>query len=251
MPDQTNATVGFDPAQAVQPDSTRAKRVTEQLEQLIVERQIAPGSRLPSERELAEQFGVSRTVVREAVRSLMAKGYVEVRPGSGATVRRPTAEAVSQSMTLFLRSGHDELDYLKVHEIRRVLEVEIAGFAAARHTAEDLTQLDEIMADMEMHREDRERFARNDVAFHAALATATHNELFVLLLHSVVDIMMKVRYLGALVPHSADHALRYHRAILAQIKAKDPEGARWAMRQHLDDSEEIVRQALVHRDSAE
>lgn len=227
-------------------EATLASRVTDELEQLIVARRLTTGVRLPSERELAEQFGVSRTVVREAVRGLVAKGMLEVRPGSGTIVRSPTAASVTQSMTLFLRAGQIDIDYMKVHEIRRVLEVEIAGIAAARHSESDLAQLELLLAEMETLRGDREQFARNDVQFHAALASATGNELFALLLNSIVDIMINVRYLGARVPDSDEHALRHHRAILAQLRANDPEAARWAMRQHLDDSEAIIREALKH-----
>src|SRR5437868_4206273 len=108
-------------------ETTLANQVSQQLEALIIERRLQPGDRLPAERELARQFGVSRTVIREAVRSLAAKGMLEVRSGSGTIVRAPNAAAVSQSMTLFLRAGYPELDYRKVLEVRSILEVEIAG----------------------------------------------------------------------------------------------------------------------------
>src|SRR4029434_1284654 len=115
-------------------EATLANRVTKEIEGLIIDGRIEMGRRLPSERDLADQFGVSRTVVREAVRGLVAKGLLEVRPGSGTIVRSPTCGAVTQSLTLFLLAGQSdlELDYTNVHEIRRVLEIEIAGLAAER-----------------------------------------------------------------------------------------------------------------------
>jgi GntR family transcriptional repressor for pyruvate dehydrogenase complex len=231
---------------AVPREATLANRVTEQIEALIVEGLLQPGQRLPSERELADQFGVSRTVVREAVRGLVAKGLLEVRPGSGTLIRSPSARAVSQSMTLFLRAGQPNLDYTKIHEIRRVLEVEIAGLVAERRTDEDLARLEGILAEMATIHDHRDRFAQSDLAFHSALASATHNDLFSILLDAVVGVMLKVRQMGFDVPGSPASVLKFHRAIYDSVRAGDSAGAREAMRLHLVDAEEVMRQAL-HR----
>lgn len=230
---------------ALQRETTMAHRVTGQIEQLIVERRLQLGDRLPSERDLARQFGVSRTVVREAVRALVAKGLLEVKPGSGTVIRSPSARTVTQSMTLFLRGGQPDLDFTKVHEIRRVLEIEIAGLAAARRTDDDLIKLQRLLDEMPTVQHDRDRFAQNDVAFHAALAAATHNELFALLLDSIVDIMLKVRQMGLDVPGTTAHGINFHRAIFAEVKAGNVDGARQTMLEHLIDSEAIMHQALA------
>src|ERR671935_2210582 len=120
-----------------QPTFTRIRReprlsdrVAALLLETIVARGLQPGDRLPSERELGEQFGVSRTVIREAVRALAAKGVIEVRTGSGLRVAAVDASSVSESMSLFMRGGGIEFE--KVHEVRTVLEVHIAGLAAER-----------------------------------------------------------------------------------------------------------------------
>jgi GntR family transcriptional repressor for pyruvate dehydrogenase complex len=147
-------------------------------------------------------------------------------------------------MSLFLRGGQAELDYDKVLEVRRLLEVEIAGLAAERRTADDLGRMDKILQEAAQVKE-RDQFAENDVAFHGALAQATHNVLFGLLLDSVGDIMFNVRYLGFDVSGTITRALRYHRAIFEQVKACDVEGARQAMREHLAESEETIRQAIA------
>ena len=226
--------------------STLSDRVTGQIENLIIENQLQPGDHLPPERELARQFGVSRTVVREAISALVAKSLLETKPGGGTLVRSPTAESVAQSMSLFLRGGQPELDMSKVVEVRRILEVEIAALAAERHTPEDLEAMEAILFEA-ANGQGRDHFAKTDVAFHAALARATHNELFGLLLDSVADIMFKVRYLGFDVPDAIARALIYHRAILEQVKAGDAEGARQAMHEHLIESEDTQRRALALR----
>src|ERR1044072_4366305 len=103
---------------------------------MIASNDLKPGDALPSERELGEQFGVSRTVIREAVRALAAKGVIDVRTGSGLRVAACGAATVSESMSLFMR-GRSTLDYPKVHEVRAMLEVEVAGLAAERASRED------------------------------------------------------------------------------------------------------------------
>ncbi|MGQ9502645.1 MAG: FadR/GntR family transcriptional regulator [Anaerolineae bacterium] len=229
---------------AIQRSATLVHRVTGQVEQLIIKGELRPGDRLPPERELARQFGVSRTVVREAVRSLVAKGLLEVRPGSGTLVRSPSADAVAQSLMMFLRAGRPEFDCEKVMEIRRVLEVANAGFAAQRRTSEDLEEMERILRDASTLSYDRYRFAELDVAFHAAVARATHNELLSLLLDSVADILLTWRQFTFDVPGTPERAVMYHRAIYEQIKCGDVDGARQAMSEHLVESEDTMRKAI-------
>src|SRR5262245_61941046 len=106
-----------------------------QLENLILSGVLRPKQRVPSERDLGEQLGVSKTVVREAIRSLSARGLVEVRAGSGTYVREPSQDMVSRPMALWLRSG--VLTVEDVHVVRTTLEVQIAALAAQRATEPD------------------------------------------------------------------------------------------------------------------
>ncbi len=228
-------------------DETLATRVSSEVEDLIFENHLQPGDRLPAERELAAQFGVSRTVVREAVRTLAAQGLLEVRQGSGTLVCMPSAESVTKSMTFFLKGAQPELDYRKVMEVRRLLEIEIAGLAAERRSERDLVAMERILEDTRGVKEKRERFVEWDIAFHSALAAATHNELFPLLLDSVAGTMQKVRELGFDVHNSPANALRFHRAIFTQVKERSSRGARNAMHAHLLEAEATMRKALALR----
>jgi GntR family transcriptional repressor for pyruvate dehydrogenase complex len=232
---------------AVARDQSLAEKVTDQIEAMIVADHLLLGDRLPAERELAQQFGVSRTVVRQAIHSLIAKGLLEARSGGGTVVRRPTAAAVAQSLSLFLRSGQAQLDYGKVHEVRRLLEVEIAGIAALRRTAADLAAVDANLrtAYDNLAHENPARFAEIDIAFHAALARATQNVLFELLLDSLNEIMVEVRHSAFAIPDTPARALRFHQAIYAQVQAGDAAGARLAMQEHLQEAEETQRKVLV------
>jgi GntR family transcriptional repressor for pyruvate dehydrogenase complex len=231
--------------QTVERENSLVSRVARQIEHLIVEGHLKPGEHLPPQSELARQFDVSRTVVREAVRTLVTKSLLQVRTGSGTIVLSPTAESVTQSMSLFLRAGRPALDYTKVHEIRRILEVEIAGLAAERRTPEDLEAMEAILSEAAEIQDDRDRFTQCDMSFHTALAQSTHNELFSVLLDSLVDTMFKIRYLAYDVPGTPARAIKHHRAIFEQVKAGDVKGARRAMRRDLIEAERVQLQVLT------
>jgi GntR family transcriptional regulator, transcriptional repressor for pyruvate dehydrogenase complex len=144
-----------------------------------------------------------------------------------------------------LRAGRPEFDCEKVMEIRRVLEIASAGLAAQRRTDADLAEMERILQEEGAIRDDRYRFAEYDVAFHAAVARATHNELFTLMLDSVADILLTWREVTFDVPGTPGRALMYHRAVYEQIKADNADGARQAMGDHLVESEDTMRRAIA------
>lgn len=227
-------------------ETTLSGMVSDQIQRLIVESQLQPGDRLPAERDLAIQFGVSRTVVREAVRGLAAKGLLKVSPGrGGTTVRRPTADAVTQSMALYLRAGRRSPEYENLIEVRRTLEVEIAGLAAQRRNEDDLAHLRENLAETERVLEDRENFVQLDLAFHALLAKSTQNDLWILLLDTLTDLMQDGRRLGYTVSGTAKRAFEHHKNIFTQIDRGNADSARDAMRSHLTEAHETWRKATA------
>lgn len=222
--------------------SRLSDRVADQMLAAIVDRRLKPGSRLPSERELGLQFGVSRTVVREAIRLLAAKGVIAVRPGSGATVAEVDPSLIAESMSLFLRNV--DIPYQKVHEVREMIEVQVAGLAAERGTPgqiADLTALHQRMVAL-TEAEELEALAVTDVAFHHQLARMTTNELHLLMLGSIGDVLLEIR--RQTVANRADSfaAIEAHRRILERVAARDAAGARAAMQAHLAEAfEEWVR----------
>ena len=210
-------------------------KVADLMLQGIVTNGLKPGDRLPSERELGEQFGVSRTVIREAVRALAAKGVIEARTGSGLRVAAVDAAAVTESMRLFLH-GHTGIDYEQVHEVRTMLEVEVAGLAATRATEADVERLRGLCDAMAEAADDAEASSRADVAFHRAIAETTHNPLYVVMLDSIGDVMLEIRRATLGLRGRPAKGVKAHRQILARIAAHDAPGARDAMRKHLADS---------------
>jgi GntR family transcriptional repressor for pyruvate dehydrogenase complex len=224
---------------------TLSKRVTEAVEELIIDNELSPGDRLPSERMLAEKFDVSRTVIREAVQALVAKGLLEVRRGSGTVVCRPATASVSKSMSLLLQVGGSNESYDKVHEVRTMLEVRIAELAAERRTDTDLMRLERALDRMISDDHDRTSFSSADVAFHSALAIAARNDLLVVLHDSIADVMLAVRQRAFDTEGSVLRAHSHHRRVFEAVRAGDPVAAARSMAEHLDDSLYLMEHATV------
>lgn len=198
----------------------------------IIDGSLPPGEPLASERELAEQFGVSRTVIREALRTLVASGLVEARPGRGLQVAEPKPDTASRALAVFLHRD-PTIDYPRVHEVRTTLEIDIAGYAAERATPSDVDRL-KVLNTKLAETPDIERAAELDVAFHRAVAEVTQNELFPILLDALGPVLLEVRKRGFAAPEVRDDALMAHQEILDSIADGDSERARAAMRRHLD-----------------
>lgn len=228
------------PIQALEREERLSERVAKRLEDLILGDELKTGQKLPSEREIAELFNVSRTVIREAIHTLAAKQLVEIRSGSGTFVRGPSTESVSASLGLLIRSMDESILVDDLHEVRRVLEIAIAARAAQRATAEDIEETRDILQRM-ADADDDETIAALDVEFHRSLALATHNPLFIILLDSIADPLLTIRRLSLEDPDTYAKALHHHRQILEQVVKRDPEGARKAMTAHLDQSEDTMR----------
>jgi GntR family transcriptional repressor for pyruvate dehydrogenase complex len=229
--DQDTAASGGALFQQVPREPRLSDKVADMMLETILSRKLQVGERLPSERELGEQFNVSRTVVREAVRALVAKGVIEVRSGSGLRVAAVDAAAVSESMSLYLRGA--TLDFERVHEVRALLEVHIAGVAAERATEEDIAKLRGVHERMKREADDVENAARDDLEFHRMIALATQNDLYLLLMDSIGSALIDIRRenLGS---GSTPTTIGQHEAVLERITAHDPEGARKAMSAHLE-----------------
>ena len=234
------------PLLRLEKSDTLVDRVVAQIQSLIVDGEWPAGHRLPAERQLGEDLGVSRTVIRESLSALSAKGLIEPILGGGFVVTTPISSDLIPGLTLFLREGKPHLDYMKVHEVRQLLEVEIAGLAAERRNEADLANLEQPLAQMRSLSNpfDVEAFAAADVEFHMQLARAAHNPLLWLLMETVADIMREVRHIGSLVPGLPSREIHHHRAILKAVRSGDPSAAREAMRRHLTESFATMSKAM-------
>jgi GntR family transcriptional regulator, transcriptional repressor for pyruvate dehydrogenase complex len=212
---------------------TITDQVAEQLRQLINSGEYKAGGRIPSERELASQLGVGRPAVREALRELKAQGLLVVGRGAqGTNVANVPKPSFTGPMSPLLGSGAERMAELM--EIRSAVEIEAAGLAARRATMEDQHRLTALAAPGP----GKLLSADDDVAFHAAIAQATHNPLFERVIREPVD-MLHDQMAAILSAYYAEPGggvalQQQHDAVRRAIRAGDEQKARQAMRQHLD-----------------
>jgi DNA-binding FadR family transcriptional regulator len=193
------------------------------MEAMIAQGGLADGNRLPPERDLATQFGVSRTVIREAVAALSARGLLEVQAGSGTVIRRPRVDSIGRMISLSLSiGGAGEPAPDQVRETARTIAGEAASLAAERRTEEDLETLARIVRDFEVDPSRTESTA----AFLHAVASSGHNDISALLL----DILLQ---LGGAPEHAAAPASL--RNIYDAIRKADTKAARRGVRDLYDE----------------
>src|ERR1700682_3169788 len=217
------------------------EQVAMQIETRILRGELRSGDRLPTERELAEQFHVSRTAVREAMKILAQKGLVDMRPGRGTIVIDGSREAMQHSIGLVMKlklgevGGSDNLV-----QVREILETEIAALAAARATDKEIAAMREAVKRMDESLHDADAFIAADNRFHEALAQATQNALIIILINSIVNLLSEQRKQVFDVEGGPQRGQIHHRRILESVMKRDPESARAGMRAHLRQVREDV-----------
>ena len=219
------------------------EQVVEVIRRQILAGELTSGDQLPNERSLGERFGVSRTVIREAMKTLIHNGLVEVRRGQGTFVVDGTGNALKESFRLMMGLASEE-SVGEMVEVREMLEPEIGARAALHRTEQDLAVLRAAVADMDQALSNARAFIEADNRFHIALAVATQNHFVPRLLDSVVDLLQELRGHIFQVSGGPVRGQRHHRAILAAVEAGDPDQARNAMLAHLKQVRDDSRQAL-------
>jgi GntR family transcriptional repressor for pyruvate dehydrogenase complex len=218
----------------------RSQEIVEYLAQRMADGELAPGDRLPSERGLAASFGVSRGVVREALRHLAAQGVVESRLGDGAYVREAPHAGLGRALARGMGSERQRLAHL--FAFRRVLETGMAELAARHATARDLEALKSLAADQHRRLLDAPQAGGVgdgdlDAAFHLALAKATGNPVFAQAMRALTPLLAETRSAELLSPARRAASAQHHLRILDAVARRDPERARQAMERHLLDAE--------------
>lgn len=212
---------------------TRSASIARDIEELILRGDLPHGQRLPTENELGEVLGVSRSVVRDAVRMLAARGLLEVRQGHGTVVAAPSDDAFSNALVgVLMRSEHTMGDVL---DARGALEIALAPIMAVSGTAEDWDRLEEALASMEaaVAAGDEETLDLAHLDFHRALYGALHRRA----LESVLRPMQRCILLTSPIMRGADRQpwLQRHRDILTAVRTGDPRATEEAVRAHFDD----------------
>ncbi len=209
------------------------EQIVQQIEESVLNGKLKPGDQLPAERDLAQRLGVSRTAVREAVKTLREKGLVEAYSGRGTFITNGTSQAVRQSLDLMVKVGQHEGSPHLV-ELRLILEPGIAALAAARVTEEDLVNMREAVAVMDRSQDDPQTYIEADLDFHLALAEAASNPLILSLIDSIVGLLREQRIKIFNAAGGPQRGQIHHKRILAAVERHDPEMASQAMRAHLE-----------------
>lgn len=230
--------------------SGRVETVMRKLEAALLDGSLPANAQLPSERVLAEQYGVSRNTVREATQRLAARGLLRSRPGAGVFVTDQLRTG-STSPWGQLVANHPAVRN-DILEFRRVLEGATAYFAALRADGEERRRIAELMDELERlhHGDDKAAEAEVDTRLHEAIAQASHNSMF-LHLHTSVIIMLREHItlngtgLRAISPATAEQLLHQHRSVCDAICEQRPEEARTAMQTHIDFVRSRVMQGVI------
>ena len=218
------------------------EQIVQQIEDSIRTGGLKEGDQLPAERELAQQFGVSRTAVREAVKTLREKGLVEAYPGRGTFITTGTSHSFKLTLDRMMRGGPSEAT-AHLTEVREILEPEIAALAAQRGNEENLSAMREAISLMDSTQNDAEAFIEGDLDFHLALAEAAANPLILSLIDSIVGLLREQRTRTYFVKGGPERGQYHHKRILEAIEYRDPQGAREAMRAHLRQVREDSRES--------
>jgi GntR family transcriptional repressor for pyruvate dehydrogenase complex len=224
--------MGASPLYKVIQSSRLYEQIVQQIEDSIFKGELTEGSQLPAERELAEQFGVSRTAVREAIKALQEKGLVDAFPGRGTFVTSGTSNSMRRSLDRIIRTS-EQNGWTYLVEVREILEPEIAALAATRADAEDITAMRQCVLKMDEAVRDSEAFIEADLDFHLALAEAAENPIVLSLIDSIIGLLREQRLRISMVDGGPERGQRYHRSILEAIERHDAHAARVAMQAHL------------------
>lgn len=207
--------------------------------------ELLPGMRLPPERELAAQFGVSRTSLRDALRRLELLGYLDARQGDGTYVRVPDGDALSQPFRDLVNTlPHNAADLL---EFRMLIEPEVAALAATRLTGEGRAVLLDSLERQRALPDQCPDLGREDTLFHDALACLAGNTVVLRVLETLRDLLHDVRTVS-LPAAGARRTVSEHERIIQAVLAQDRDGARQAMREHLEDVTRTYQEAVRRQD---
>lgn len=242
MPDRTPAAPPNEDVPSnftVLPQEALYQRIAQHVRDLILSQRLQPGERLPAERELARMLGVSRVPIREAMRTLSAQGYVEVRRGQGMFVASSSVDATVDELTKELLRQRGLL--AELFAVRRLLEPASAQWAAARAGEEDVAKLEQIMAAMEAagasDPPDYEAIGRGDTELHVQIADAATNRVLIRIMQAIQDLHREQLETSLRYRDRVHETLKDHRRLVRAIAAGDPVEAGEAMRDHLANSE--------------
>jgi len=219
--------------------STRIyEEIVRQIKALITEGKLRSGDQLPPERELAAEFKVSRTSVREALRTLESLGLIAIRPGGGTFVREASVESLIEPLARVILNQREAI--VELFEARRLLEPAIAALASLRATHDEIREMERILEEQAEEVRAGKTGIAQDAAFHAAIAGSTHNRAILRIVNVLMDLLAQSREETLQTPGRPERSHRDHLRILKAIKAGDDHASHQAMLAHLHAVERLA-----------
>lgn len=207
------------------------RQIVDEIGLSIVRGDIKAGETFPSEPELSVQLGVSRTVIREAIKILSDKGMVQSRSKRGTQIRpRYQWHLLDPDVLAWEHAvGPQEAFLYKLTEVRRVIEPYAAKLAASYATDEEIAAIDSYFQQMVINVDDVDAFIAVDMKFHSGILHASHNEILEHIVNTIREALVTSRKVTLALPNSGRESLPLHHNILLALKARDPQGAQTAM----------------------
>ena len=213
--------------------------VIEQIMNLIKNNKLKPGDKLPPERELAEKLSISRGSLREAFRVLESRGLIKSKAGGGRYIREIRKNGRNSTENIIL--SLEKSSILELLEAREMFEVKIAKIAAQKATPEDIELIEEALN--EMNEEEELKYGKeteSDTEFHLAIASASHNFVFVNIIKLHLDLLKETRGKTWKITGRREKQYQEHQAILQAIKEHNSKKAGEAMLKHLRNVREVL-----------
>lgn len=225
---------------------TLSQKIERKIEEAIREKKLPVGSKLPTERELCEAFGVSRTALREALRRLSARGLIEITKGSGMTVTGFRVDDAINTMNLYYDMQFDENLIPQIIEVRRLFEPQIASLAATQRNQNDLSDIQENIEEFSSCDPDDIQLESDlDNRFHLLVARATHNPIVQITMEPIYSLLPRMRnFIYANIENEKDVTLESHLRIFDSINKQKQADAFKFMDEHLQRTYEIYKKYL-------
>ncbi|MBU2551049.1 MAG: FadR family transcriptional regulator [Proteobacteria bacterium] len=236
--------------------------IVDQIKTMILERDLRPGERLPSERDLVDMFRVGRTPIREAIRTLDILGVLDVRAGHGVFVKEPDVNSYLKNMqeSLNFLVELEKKTFIEILDVRQVLESHTAALAAKNATKDDLSLLEKTFQDLlyiqrAYEKAPTEANARNwieaDFNFHKFVAQCSHNGVLEVMITSIKTLVhrssRKLLSLPDLLELAQDF-INEHKQVMEAVKSGSSERASQAMTDHLNHAQEVMSRLIVSRE---
>ncbi len=225
---------------------TLSQKIERTIETAIREKKLTVGTKLPTEREMCESFGVSRTALREALRRLSARGLINIQKGSGMYVSEINIEDAINSLNLYYDLKFDKNLLSQFIEVRRYFEPEIALLAARNRTEENVRELERSIIEFESCDPDNTQMEADiDNKFHLTIAKSTGNPIMQITMEPIYSLLPRMRnYIYANIEGEKENTLKSHKALLSAIRNKEEDHAREIMKEHLVRTQEIYDKYL-------